>query len=203
LFRYDATMAAKLPKQGKRRSETPREAQRLVDFLNSRAKGGKPDALATVESAKRALDALGIDGAALDAVGLERLRRLRDALTVLADRGRGDRGHSRTWDVVNEIAAGVPTAVRFVSEDESSVRSAGDGVDAIMGVLIADLHAAVRNGHWKRVRLCAYKPCSGAFYDATRSGTQRWHSYAVCGNRVNVAAHRRRTAAGSSKPAAS
>ncbi len=36
------------------------------------------------------------------------------------------------------------------------------------------------------------KPDGHAFYNATRSQTQRWHSYAVCGNRSNVATYRRR-----------
>jgi predicted RNA-binding Zn ribbon-like protein len=85
----------------------------------------------------------------------------------------------------------------FRSDVESEVRSAGEGVDAILGALIADLHRAVSSGSWRRVRLCAYEPCNAAFYDATRSQTQRWHSYEVCGNRANVAAFRRRAAAGS------
>ncbi|MCU1658127.1 MAG: zinc finger protein [Pseudonocardiales bacterium] len=33
---------------------------------------------------------------------------------------------------------------------------------------------------------------------STRSRTRRWHSYEMCGNRTNVAAHRARTARGGS-----
>ena len=55
---------------------------------------------------------------------------------------------------------------------------------------LAVLHAALADGTWSRVRLCALEACHSAFYDATRSRTQRWHSYAMCGNRTNVAAHR-------------
>jgi predicted RNA-binding Zn ribbon-like protein len=32
-------------------------------------------------------------------------------------------------------------------------------------------------------------------YDTTRSRTQRWHSYELCGNRANVAAFRAREGA--------
>jgi predicted RNA-binding Zn ribbon-like protein len=153
--------------------------------------------LASRESAAVLLGGLGLDGGSVDAAGLERLRRLRDLLTVLADREDGDRGRGAAWAAVNEIAAGVPTAVRFLSDVESDVRPAGEGVDAIVGALIADLHRAVRSGGWRRVRLCAFEPCSSAFYDATRSRTRRWHSYEVCGNRSNVAAYRQRAATGS------
>jgi predicted RNA-binding Zn ribbon-like protein len=194
-------MAAKRAQQRKEGSKPPVEARRLIGFLNSRPRGGHPDALAGGESAAALLDSLGLGAGSLDDVGLERLRRLRDLLAVLADREGDDGRRGAAWDAVNEIAAGVPTVVRFVSDEESAVRPAGEGVDAIVGGLIADLDRAVSSGSWKRVRLCAYEPCKSAFYDATKSRTQRWHSYEVCGNRANVASYRRRAAAGSPKRA--
>jgi predicted RNA-binding Zn ribbon-like protein len=192
-------MAAKRVQQRKEESKPPVEAERLIGFLNSRPRSGHPDGLASGESAASLLDSLGLDGGSLDDAGLERLRRLRDLLAVLADREADDSGRGAAWDAVNEIAAGVPTVVRFISDEESAVHPAGEGVDAIIGSLIADLDHAVSSGSWKRVRLCAYEPCTSAFYDATRSRTQRWHSYEVCGNRANVASYRRRAAAGSPK----
>jgi hypothetical protein len=197
-------MAAKSANGDTANAKTPPELRRLIGFLNSRARGEHPDGLASTESATRVLGRLGIKGATVDGPGLDRLRRFRDALTVLADRERDDTtGRRRAWAEVNEIAAGVPTTVRFVSDEESDVRPAGEGVDAPVGALITDLHGAVNGGQWIRVRLCAYEPCNAAFYDATRSRTQRWHSYAVCGNRANVAAYRRRTSARSGERAAS
>jgi predicted RNA-binding Zn ribbon-like protein len=175
--------------------ETPADAARLIDFLNSRSTGAKPDGLGSPESAKRLLRELGIRGAQVDAAALERLRTFRDALSTLADRDGSKRGRIRAWASINEIAAAVPATVRFVSDDECDLAPAGTGVDAALGTLVADLHAAVKGGHWTRVRLCAYEPCRDAFYDTTRSRTQRWHSYALCGNRANVASHRRRSAA--------
>jgi predicted RNA-binding Zn ribbon-like protein len=188
-------MAAKRAPKRKEESKPPVEAERLIGFLNSRARGdGHPDGLASGESAAALLASLGLGAGSLDDVGLERLRRLRDLLAVLADREGDDGGRAAAWNVVNEIAAGVPTVVRFVSDEESAVRPAGEGIDAIVGALIADLDRAVSSRSWKRVRLCAYEPCKAAFYDGTRSRTQRWHSYEVCGNRANVASYRRRTA---------
>jgi CGNR zinc finger protein/putative stress-induced transcription regulator len=190
-------MAAKRAQQRKGGSKPPVEAERLIAFLNSRPRGGHPDGLASGESAAALLDSLGFGAGSLDDVGLERLRRLRDLLAVLADHEVDDGGRGAAWDAVNQIAAGVPIVVRFIADEESAVRPAGEGIDAIVGGLIADLDRAVRSGSWKRVRLCAYEPCKSAFYDATRSRTQRWHSYEVCGNRANVASYRRRAAAGS------
>jgi hypothetical protein len=201
LSQYDPKMVVKRTQQRNGGSRPPVEAERLIGFLNSRPRVGHPDGLASGESAAVLLESLGVDGALLDGVGLDRLRRLRDLLAVLADRGGDVGGRGPAWDAVNEIAAGVPTVVRFISDDESDVRPAGDGIDAIVGGLIGDLDRVVRRGSWTRVRLCAYEPCKSAFYDATRSRTQRWHSYEVCGNRANVASYRRRAAAGSPKRA--
>ena len=192
-------MAAKRAHQRKGGSKPPVEAERLIGFLNSRPRVGHPDGLASGESASALLESLGLDGGPLDDVGLKRLCRLRDLLAVLADREGDNGGRGAAWDAVNEIAAGVPTVVRFISDEESGVHPAGEGADAIVGALIADLDRAVSGGTWKRVRLCAYEPCKSAFYDATRSRTQRWHSYEVCGNRANVASYRRRAIAGSPK----
>src|SRR5260221_14261617 len=124
-------MAAKGHKPSTRGSGLPVEVGLLIGFLNSRPRGGHPDGLASRDSAAVLLGGLGLDGASLDAAGLERLRRLRDLLTVLADREDGDHGRGAAWAAVNEIAAGVPTAVRFLSDLESDVRPAGQGVDAI------------------------------------------------------------------------
>ncbi|MHB8693066.1 MAG: CGNR zinc finger domain-containing protein [Solirubrobacteraceae bacterium] len=188
-------MAAKRAQQQKEPSRPPLAAERLIGFLNSRPHSTEPDGLARLQPAVALLESLGLDGGSLDAVGLERLRRLRDLLAVLADHDADASTRSQARDAVNAIAVGVPTAVRFLSDEESEVRPMGEGVDAIVGALIADLHRAVTSGSWRRVRLCAFEPCSEAFYDATRSRTQRWHSYEVCGNRANVAAYRRRAAA--------
>ena len=185
-------MAGDRAHQPKQQSKIPPEAQRLIDFLNSRRRVEKPDGLRDTDAAAAVIKTLGVDAVVLDALALERLRRLRDALTVLADREGGDRGRNRAWDLVNDIASAAPMIVRFSPDGETTVAPAGAGIDAVIGSLVADLHTLGQKDQFNRVRLCANEPCSHAFYDATRSQTQRWHSYAVCGNRSNVAAYRRR-----------
>src|ERR1700730_18850004 len=125
-------MAAKRSQQRNGAATPPGEAERLIRFLNSRPRGLHPDGLASSESAGALLGGLGLGPGSLDAARLERLRRLRDLLAVLADHERGDGGRGPAWDAVNEIAADVPMAVRFLSDDESDVRPAGEGVDGIV-----------------------------------------------------------------------
>jgi predicted RNA-binding Zn ribbon-like protein len=157
----------------------PVAAQRLIGFLNTREHARREDTLAGDDPGE-----------------LRRLRELRAVLYVLAHDEQEPGTHERAWTAVNALAATVPTTVRFAGADASSVEAAGP--DARLGALLADLHAAVNAGQWGRVRMCAFAPCDHAFYDQTRSRTQRWHDYATCGNRVNVRAHRGRAAAGRS-----
>jgi predicted RNA-binding Zn ribbon-like protein len=47
-----------------------------------------------------------------------------------------------------------------------------------------------------RIRHCAAPTCDGMFVDTSRAGRRRYCMPEVCGNRVNVAAHRARRRAG-------
>ena len=47
----------------------------------------------------------------------------------------------------------------------------------------------------ERFRQCAAPTCSGAYIDTSRPGRRRYCMPELCGNRVNVAAHRARRAA--------
>ncbi|NKZ03124.1 CGNR zinc finger domain-containing protein [Actinomadura latina] len=47
-----------------------------------------------------------------------------------------------------------------------------------------------------RVKPCAHPDCVLHFYDTTKSGTRRWCSMAVCGNRAKAARHYERAKTG-------
>ena len=170
-------MAAKRIQQRKEESKPPVEVERLIGFLNSRPRSdGHPDGLAGGESAAALLDSLGLDGGSLDDVGLERLRRVRDLLAVLADREGDTGGRGAAWDAVNEIAAGVPTVVRFISDDESDVRPTGDGADGTGRARRDSARRVLPAVHAARVpdRSSMYE----AHYRSGRariSGEQSWH----------------------------
>jgi predicted RNA-binding Zn ribbon-like protein len=63
------------------------------------------------------------------------------------------------------------------------------GVQATAGVL-----SAIRQLGPHRLRSCANPDCCGRFVDISRAGTRRYDLPAICGNRINVAAHRARRA---------
>ena len=65
-----------------------------------------------------------------------------------------------------------------------------------MGTVLHDVATLLRDKRWDRLKICADEACGAAFYDCTRSKTQRWHSFSICGNKNNVAAHRVRSGKG-------
>jgi predicted RNA-binding Zn ribbon-like protein len=160
----------------------PEPAATVVAVLNSRAHAVHPDTLASKASAAPLLRALGRPDAS--AASLRRLRTLRSALLSIVDGGAG-------WDAFTAVTADARWQRRFLSP--TTVELSQTAGDPLAGRLAQDVAALVESGRWPRIRICANQACGAAFYDATRSRTQRWHSYETCGNRHNVAAHRART----------
>ena len=169
--------------------ETPDELRRLLLFLNSRPIGYEPEALATPAAAVGYLTASGLE---LDGVlrprDLPVLLELRAALLAAVG------GDDDAWQTLDRLAAAAPVTLSFGPDGASGTRPARAGVQGLVAQLLGDVHGARVSGRWSRLRLCAFEACGAAFHDATRSRTQRWHSYRTCGNRVNVARFRERTA---------
>jgi predicted RNA-binding Zn ribbon-like protein len=165
-------------------------AQSLILFANSRRLAGRPDLLADRASAGKALARAGLlpAGAVPTPSALRRLVALRSALNAALG---GDEG---AWTEIDAAAKSLRVRLEFGPGPAASVRATAAG-DPVTGLLLT-LHEAVAGGSWSRIRRCANDVCAAAFYDTTRSRTGRWCSYARCGNRANVAAHRARTAVG-------
>jgi predicted RNA-binding Zn ribbon-like protein len=174
--------------------ETPPELRALLQFLNSRPIGHDPEALADPRTATAYLRASGFElaGGSLDGNDLAALRELRDALAIAVDRAAGSAEHERAWLAISAVAAASPVVIAFSAGPTAALEPTGRGVRRVIETVLADLYAAIAGERFERIKLCAFEPCAASFYDVTRSRTQRWHSYATCGNRVNVSAHRER-----------
>jgi hypothetical protein len=174
--------------------ETPDELRPLLQFLNSRPIGYDGEGLPDARSAGAYLRASGFDisDADLGSKELALLHRLRGALTTVVG-GAGEASElDAAWGTMREIAAESPVVIVLGPGAHTALEPASSGARAVVERVLADVHAAITAGRFDRLHLCAFEPCAAGFYDATRSRTQRWHSYATCGNRVNVAAHRKR-----------
>jgi predicted RNA-binding Zn ribbon-like protein len=54
------------------------------------------------------------------------------------------------------------------------------------------MSAAMTQGTWHRLKICSSDDCRWAFYDHSRSGTGRWCSMKLCGNRAKQESWRSR-----------
>lgn len=170
----------------------PEAADALVAFLNSRphATPTLPDTLDDPENARRVLGAFDPSGAELlPAERLEPVRRLRDDLVAVVEATAAGADVPGAWRRFTDGVDSVTLRQEFSVGGVGLRQVSGD---PLLGGITAAVAKLVRNGTWSRVRMCANEDCRHVFYDTTRSRTQRWHSYEVCGNRVNVARHRAR-----------
>ncbi|MCE0494750.1 CGNR zinc finger domain-containing protein [Vibrio salinus] len=67
-----------------------------------------------------------------------------------------------------------------------------DEVDSLLYPVVAALVQLLCSSELKYVRQCEAHDCTLMFLDTTKSHRRRWCSMALCGNRMKVAAHRKR-----------
>lgn len=75
--------------------------------------------------------------------------------------------------------------------------SCAERPEAILDLVAHDAVDLLRSPRCHRVKLCASEEdCGWLFLDTTKSGTRRWCSMEICGNRAKVQRYRRRHRAG-------
>ncbi|WP_143059852.1 CGNR zinc finger domain-containing protein [Streptomyces melanosporofaciens] len=169
----------------------PATAAAMVDLLNSRPHGpGFPDTLQTPETASAVLRPFGQPAAEVPSP--QRIAKVRGLRTTLMDIASAPDSAEAApgWAQLAERASAVTLRQDF--SEPGTVRLRQVGGDPVVGGITLAVAELVSDGTWPRLRICANELCSHVFYDTTRSRTQRWHSYEVCGNKSNVAAYRAR-----------
>jgi predicted RNA-binding Zn ribbon-like protein len=167
-------------------ADPPGDLQFLVDFVNTRPIGQRPDCFHDAAIAEDYLHLCGLD-VSVTSASIGGIRQLRDAVADAIGSDPGDGEHAYDWRTINALAAKTPLIVRFETGPTATLTG-----DDVVAHVLADIQRAIAAGKWSRLHLCANDVCRVAFYDTSRSRTQRWHSYETCGNRANVAAHRAR-----------
>ena len=114
-------------------------------------------------------------------------RRLRECLLALVSNGDAD---VEALKSLNQISRHI--AFRYSFDSEVGAFMEEQNGESLLGLTIRDVAQLRTEGKWSRIKICANPDCKAAYYDATKARTQRWHSYATCGNKANVAAFRSR-----------
>ncbi|MEV1315053.1 CGNR zinc finger domain-containing protein [Micromonospora arborensis] len=170
----------------------PAPAAAIVDLLNSRphATPALPDTLDDPGRAGAILSPF--DPTAQDAPApgrLERVRAVRDHLSAVLAADTPEQT-AQAWTMVAEQGNDLTFRQTFTPAGQPRLRQVSG--DPIVGEILRTVADLVTASTWSRLRICGNEMCSRVFYDTTRSRTQRWHSYEMCGNRTNVAAYRAR-----------
>jgi len=73
-------------------------------------------------------------------------------------------------------------------------RSSAGGVDVVLDAVARDAVDLLRSPRRSRIKQCGAEEggCGWLFVDATKSGTRRWCTMAVCGSRAKASRHRAR-----------
>ena len=164
----------------------PAAGAAIVELLNSRAHAIHPDGLDDPKRVRNIAERFDPAGATLEVDTLRAVRN--DLFRAVSSTDQSE--IEAAWLEFNDHTRDVAFQHDFIPGGPVNRRQiAGDPTVGGIALAVADL---VNSGAWSRVRVCANPTCEGAFYDITRSRTQKWHSYEICGNRANVAAYRAR-----------
>jgi predicted RNA-binding Zn ribbon-like protein len=66
------------------------------------------------------------------------------------------------------------------------------GQQALVMLVLAALFEGQQDGTSRRLKACRNPRCRVAFYDRSRNASGAWHSVRICGNAINLRAHRER-----------
>jgi predicted RNA-binding Zn ribbon-like protein len=154
-----------------------------------------PDPLAGPDAAG---EALGLER--VDASQLSALRELHETITELVDGLLSGRSVARAAAQMTRLAAPSTATVSLAESETHPVRAQLHWSDPTPAATLAR-RAALELGEIEVARLkrCERPDCNLVFYDATRSGTRRWHAESPCGNRERQ--RRYRAASRGSAPA--
>jgi predicted RNA-binding Zn ribbon-like protein len=173
--------------------QVPPAAAAIVALLNSRAHTVHAEALDTATDAAAVLRKLGEPDLDVSDRQLRDLRHLRSDLMAVLSAAHAGEDTGPHWANVTARLSGVTFQYAFAPPASADLRqTSGNRLIGRLARLAAEL---IESGRWTRMRLCANDECRSVFYDTSRSRTQRWHSYEICGNKHNVAAYRNRARA--------
>ena len=176
------------------------------DLLNTAPAGHKPDLLADLASARTwvgeataqwsAATGLPVPEVVLDAGDLPLLRAFRDDLReVIAKEHDGAPDTEPAAPDTEPAAPALYTAaaaLQLGADGSVRLHPQETGPQALVMLVLAALFEDQQAGTGRRLKTCRNPRCQVAFYDRSRNASGVWHSVRVCGNAINLRAHRER-----------
>jgi predicted RNA-binding Zn ribbon-like protein len=138
-------------------------------------------------------DLLAEEGVESSPAGLERTRETREAIRELLYANNRQPVEGNPHAVIRRAAE---RAQLRLDLEIPALTPEADGVDGLLGRVLAAAYAAMVDGSWFRLKACRNHGCRWAFYDYSRNRSASWCSMQLCGNRTKTRAYRRRHGAG-------
>jgi predicted RNA-binding Zn ribbon-like protein len=168
-------------------------------FVNSDDLADGTDEYATADGVTRWLRAAGLLAARDRADDADRRRaiELRAALrTMLLANHDGDTVDPRAARVLERVAREARLEARFGGPDGAQLEPAATGVARALGLVVAAVYDAMRDGTWARMKACRSDECEWAFYDHSRNRSGSWCQMETCGATAKMRSYRQRHAPG-------
>ncbi len=172
----------------------PGDLELVRVFVNSVDLETDVDRLVDPTSWRGWADEHGIDASA-SAEDLRAARHLRESLraALLANHDRAPLP-AETVTALDDAARRSRLTARFTAAG-ARLETQAQGMDAVLGRIVATVAVAMQDGSWSRLKACANDACQWAFYDTSRSRTGQWCSMRICGNRAKQNRWRQQNAA--------
>ncbi|WP_396446391.1 CGNR zinc finger domain-containing protein [Actinomadura sp.] len=158
-----------------------------LDLLNTRWRGDRApnDLLDSVEGLAVWLRSAGLDDRAVaDRATLDATVSTREILLALVSQGPSP----ETVDEFNRVLERGALHLRLGPGGSEEHPRTDDPAWLPSWLAAADFLRLMTEAPG-RIKVCAHPGCVLHFYDTTKSGTRRWCSMAVCGNRAKAARH--------------
>jgi predicted RNA-binding Zn ribbon-like protein len=174
----------------------PDELATLEDFVNTWDLEDDEDALASPDALSAWLSERGLAprGAAFGHEDLARAIAVREALRALLLANNDGELDPEAPALLTGAADRARLSVTVGPDGSARLEPRADGIDGVLGRLLAIVARAQADGSWERMKACPWHTCHYAFYDHSRNRSRTWCSMAVCGNRAKAQGYRRRHA---------
>jgi predicted RNA-binding Zn ribbon-like protein len=174
----------------------------ICEFVNTKdiLDGGEGLARPADLAAWCSAHALAEAGARATAVDLRHAIELREALRELLLANNGvELDTSSAFEVLDGVACRARVGLRC-RDGASALVPAASGIKGALGSIVAEVHSAIADGSWLRLKACRARDCEWAFVDHAKNQSRAWCSMRVCGNREKARVYReRQRSAGSAK----
>ena len=157
-----------------------------LDMEHGREVFGDPAGL------RRHLSRLGHDPGELGPADLERALAVREALRRLLLANNGFPVDADSLAAIEQAAQAARLTLALDGDGRAQLVPQADGIDGVLGVLVAAVYGAMEDGTWPRLKACRRGVCHWVFWDASRNRSGAWCHMTVCGNRTKTKAYRSR-----------